>query len=131
MSHIVQDSGLEVIRKSAIDKGQNEYAIRMENDQMQFGAFGGLNTFHLRPYISLAATSGTPERVTETYTSGTGASAGFVDNNPGLEYKVQCGTDVGGYGVQASEALQGLQPDSHRPSPIAYNVPGCSTSVTN
>lgn len=110
MSHIIQDSGLEVIRKSAIDLGQNEYALRVEDDKFQFGAFGGLNTFHLRPYINLAATAGTPERYTESYTSGTGASSGYVDNNPGLEYRVQSGTDVGGYGVIRSKKVLAYRP---------------------
>ena len=73
-------------------------------------AFGALNVAQLCPYINISAFKGTPERITETYTSGTGSFAGYIDNNPGREFKVSCGTSVGGYGVIRSKKVMSYRP---------------------
>ncbi len=73
-------------------------------------AFGALTVAQLSPYINISAVRGTPERFTETYSSGTGSLAGWVDNNPGREFKVSTGTSVGGYGVVRSKKVMSYRP---------------------
>jgi hypothetical protein len=76
----------------------NKLEIALNKD-----AFGGLATSQKRPLINISAVYGLPERITETYTSGTGATAAALDSAPGREFQVECGTSVGGYGVIRSK----------------------------
>lgn len=66
---------------------------------LQTTAFGELSTLAVDPVLSLEAATGLKTREVEIFTNGTGAVAGVVDNGPGREFRVACGTDVGGYGV--------------------------------
>jgi hypothetical protein len=74
------------------------------------GAFGGKEVFQIYPYINLYAFKGVTERNFETYTSGTGSFAGEVDNLPGIEFGVSCGTSVGGYGVLRTKKVISYRP---------------------
>lgn len=68
-------------------------------------AFGELSIAQLSPYINLKAVKGLSERLIETYSSGTGSSAGVHDHLPGKEFEVESGTSVGGYGVLRSKKV--------------------------
>lgn len=81
--------------------GENE-GLKLD---LQKTAFGDLIVSQLRPYIIMSAFKGLPERFYEYFTSGTGSSAGLVDNLPGREFKVTSGTSVGGYGVLRSKKV--------------------------
>lgn len=77
---------------------QNTTPIPVDGD-LNTTAFGELSTLAIDPILSLEPTAGLKTRDTETFTSGTGSSAGIKNNSASKEFSVQCGTDVGGYGV--------------------------------
>lgn len=70
------------------------------------GAFGELVVEELHPRVQIDAVYGIHGTDAQTFTNGTGASAGA---SSGL-FEVDCGTDVGGYGTVRSERLARYRP---------------------
>jgi hypothetical protein len=90
----------------AIQAGENG-GLKIDTPRTAFGAQLIAQT---SPYINLSAHRGLPERFFETYTSGAGSSSGLLDNAPGLDFSVQTGTNVGGYGVLRSKKVLAYHP---------------------
>ena len=87
--------------KVAIHPNQNGNPILVDGN-LQTTAFGELSTLAVDPILSMDAATGLKPRDVETFTSGTGSFAGTADNGDSREFKVSCGTSVGGYGVLRS-----------------------------
>jgi hypothetical protein len=88
---------------------QDGQTIPVDGD-LQTTAFGELSTLAVDPILSMEASTGLKARDVETFTNGTGSFAGVNDNGDGREFKVSCGTDVGGYGVLRSKKTLRYRP---------------------
>jgi len=97
MSNIVDDSMNEVIRKAARPRTYNQYDIATTNQDNAYASWGGLNVSQQRQLIDIVAYIGDNNRNIQTETSGTGAVADFFDETPGIEFRVQSGTNSAGY----------------------------------
>lgn len=73
-------------------------------------AFGDLKVSQIDPYIIMDPFKTVSDRKIETFTSGTGSSAGVLDNAPGKEFEVDCGTSIGGFGVLRSRKTLSYRP---------------------